>query len=57
MGISAMKPMPHSLYSFQDELRQILGASPTEAQDKQRVFEENNKVQSFCTIVFCEFFL
>jgi hypothetical protein len=43
MGISSMKPMAQSLYSFQDELRYILKASPSDATDKQRGFEENNK--------------
>jgi hypothetical protein len=43
MGISGMKPMLHSLYSFQDELRAILCASATESTDKQRNFEECNK--------------
>jgi hypothetical protein len=43
MGISAMKPMLHSLYSFQDELRSVLCASANESTDKQRVFEESNK--------------
>ena len=43
MGISSMKPMPHSLYSFQDELRSVLCASAAESTDKQRNFEECNK--------------
>ena len=43
MGISAMKPMLHSLYSFQDELRSILCVSATDSTEKQRSFEERNK--------------
>jgi hypothetical protein len=43
MGISSMKPMVHSLYSFQDELKAILCASATDSTDKQRTFEECNK--------------
>jgi hypothetical protein len=43
MGISSMKPMQQSLYSFQDELRSILCSSAGESSDKQRVFEEGNK--------------
>jgi hypothetical protein len=43
MGISSMKPMLHSLYSFQDEIRSVLCGSPTDSTEKQRNFEECNK--------------
>lgn len=43
MGISAMKPLLHTLYSFQEELLATLCASPGDSTDKQRLFGENNK--------------